>query len=81
MDVLERPKHQAGGAPFWVRYEEEVACPECGSRMRLLGQVDSEVWPASEPRMNAGHMFGDMGLLYIHYCDECNILATGGQCY
>lgn len=81
MHASERPKHQLGGTPFWVQYEEEVACPECGSRMRLLGQVDSEVWPASESGMNAGHMFGDMGLLYAHYCDGCNILATGGQCY
>lgn len=81
MEYCKVPKHQLGGTPYWVQDERQVPCPECSRPMRFLGQVDSETWAVPGWETFAGHMFGDMGILYIHYCDECNILGTGGQCY
>jgi hypothetical protein len=81
MEQPEIPKHQLGGEPFWVQQKREAVCPECSRPMRFLGQADSETWAVPEWEQLAGHMFGDMGMLYIHYCDDCNILGTGGDGY
>ena len=81
VEFSEPQKHQLGGQPLWVQDELEVPCAQCRKRMRFLGQVASETWPAPDPRWEAGHMFGDMGMIYIHFCDSCRIYATGGDCY
>ena len=81
MSKIDIPKHQLGGNPYWVQNDVHLSCPECGAEMRFLGQVDSHVWFTDEPLMAFGHEFGDMGILYIHYCDNCNILSTGADCY
>ena len=81
VEFSEIPLHPLGGSPFWVQDEIDVPCCECTSRMRLLGQVASETWPVGDTDLLAGHMFGDMGMIYIHFCDSCRVLATGGSCY
>jgi len=81
VEFSDPPKHQLGGVPLWVQDELDVRCILCRKRMRLLGQVASETWPVGDGDRLAGHMFGDMGMIYIHYCDACGVLATGGSCY
>ena len=49
--------------------------------MRLVGQFDSETWPSHLPKWLAGHMFGDMGVIYLYRCDTCDVFATGGACH
>ena len=81
MEESEVPKHQLAGTPSWVQGEHGVSCVECSRPMRFLGQVDSETWSVAGQGKFAGHMFGDMGILYVHYCDSCDIVATGGDGY
>lgn len=75
-------KHQLGGTLLHVQDEMTMSCPECRRQMRVFGQIDSETWEVpGDDRTNHGHMFGDMGMLYVVVCDACGILGTGGSCY
>jgi hypothetical protein len=49
-----------GGWPAWVQHVEYPSCPECGSPMSLVFQIDSED--------NLPYMFGDVGCGHITYC-------------
>jgi len=74
-------KHQLGGKLLLVQDEHEMPCPRCNRNMQMLGQVDSETWNYGEDHRNHGHMFGDMGILYVGFCRACGIFGTGGECY
>lgn len=61
------------GWPHWVQGEEYPACPECGERMALLFQVDSE--------QGVEIMFGDLGVGHITQCpNHPGVLAFGWAC-
>ena len=61
------------GWPAWVQGVEYPACPECGIRMQLLFQVDSEV--------NIPYMFGDCGCGHLTQCPKHpEHLAFGWAC-
>lgn len=49
-----------GGYPYWVQYDATPKCSQCGERMELLAQIDSE--------NVAGIMWGDAGLVYLFVC-------------
>lgn len=61
------------GWPYWVQGIEYPECPECGRRMEMLFQIDSE-----------GHlpfMFGDSGVGHVTQCPEHrDRLAFGWAC-
>ncbi len=62
-----------GGWPDWVQSVEYPDCPECGERMELLLQVDSED--------NVPHMFGDLGCGHLTRCpNHAHVLAFGWAC-
>ena len=50
------------GWPCWVQGVEYPNCRECGKRMEMLFQIDSEV--------NIPYMFGDAGCGHITQCPE-----------
>ena len=50
------------GWPYWVQGVEYPNCRECGKRMEMLFQIDSEV--------NIPYMFGDVGCGHITQCPE-----------
>ena len=61
------------GWPAWVQSVEYPSCPECGRRMELLLQIDSE--------QNLPYMFGDAGIGHITQCPEHrDQLAFGWAC-
>jgi hypothetical protein len=54
------PKDKLLGWPFWVQGVEYPECPDCGKRMNLIFQIDSED--------NLPYMFGDVGCAHITQC-------------
>lgn len=61
------------GWPHWVQGAEYPACPECGTRMELVFQVDSE--------QGVEIMFGDVGVGHITQCpNHPGALAFGWAC-
>lgn len=53
-----------GGYPGWIQSAEWPDCPNCGQRMHLLWQLDSE--------QLADLMWGDTGRVYVFSCpDAC----------
>jgi hypothetical protein len=62
------------GWPYWVQGVEYPKCPECGARMALLFQVDSE---SALP-----YMFGDSGVAHVTQCPAHRWrLAFGWACH
>lgn len=62
------------GWPLWVQGIEYPKCPQCGTRMKLLFQVDSN--------QNIPYDFGDAGVGHISQCpDDPTELAFGWACY
>ena len=53
-------KTRVGGYPFYIQGSVWARCRECGSRMRLLAQIQSEE--------DAGLMWGDCGSVYLFEC-------------
>jgi uncharacterized protein YwqG len=67
------PGDKLGGWPAWVQGVEYPDCPQCGRRMALVLQLDSED--------NIPHMFGDVGCGHITQCpDHPQVLAFGWAC-
>jgi uncharacterized protein YwqG len=61
------------GWPLWVQGVEYPDCPDCGERMELLFQVDSE--------QNIPYMFGDAGVGHVTQCPRHRgRLAFGWAC-
>lgn len=62
-----------GGWPCWVQGVEYPSCPDCGERMNLVFQIDSEI--------NVPYMWGDCGIGHITQCTaHPNRLAFGWAC-
>ena len=62
-----------GGWPAWVQGPEYPSCPECGTRLRALFQVDSED--------NLDYMFGDCGCAHLTQCpNHTDVFAFGWAC-
>jgi len=61
------------GWPAWVQSVEYPPCPECGGRMEMLFQLDSED--------NVPYMFGDVGTGHVTQClHHPTRLAFGWAC-
>jgi uncharacterized protein YwqG len=48
------------GYPFWIQGEEYPACPDCGAKMRLVFQIDSDD--------HLPYAFGDAGCGHLTQC-------------
>ena len=56
------PKDKLLGWPCWIQGVEYPDCPECGKRMKLIFQIDSED--------NLPYMFGDVGCSHVTQCED-----------
>jgi uncharacterized protein YwqG len=50
------------GWPAWIQGIEYPECPDCGDRMKLIFQLDSED--------NLDYMFGDAGIAHVTQCEK-----------
>jgi hypothetical protein len=80
-------RSKLGGDPDWEQEPEWPSCPECGGQMAFVGQIDSieHDEEANAHRIDAVHgdqhfMFGDVGMLYIFICWNCNETKAVMQC-
>ena len=72
-EISSRDGDKLSGWPRWVQGVEYPSCPECGRRMELLMQLDSED--------NVPYMFGDCGIGHITQCwDHKHVVAFGWAC-
>lgn len=63
-----------GGYPHWIQGEDTPLCDECGNRMKMLAQLDSEE--------EAGIMWVDTGCVYLFQCPQHpRALKLTLQCY
>ena len=76
-------RSKLGGVPDWEQGAEWPSCPECNEQMVFVGQLDSleDDSDANPHRRDAVHgdqhfMFGDVGMLYIFICWNCNETKT-----
>lgn len=68
--------NRIGGHPTWVQSAEYPGCPECGTAMRFLLQLDSNFQMAE----GGEWMWGSGGMAYIFWCDACHISGLLWQC-
>jgi uncharacterized protein YwqG len=57
-----------GGWPYWIQGAEYPDCPECGARMEVVFQLDSN--------NNLPFMFGDVGCGHITQCPRHKDVVT-----
>jgi len=63
-------RDKLGGWPYWVQGVEYPNCTECGTRMHLVFQIDSED--------HVPFMFGDVGCGHITQCPTHKDIVTFG---
>lgn len=63
-------RDKLGGWPYWVQGVEYPNCTECGTRMELVFQIDSED--------HVPFMFGDVGCGHITQCPTHKHIVTFG---
>ena len=80
-------RSKLGGEPDWVQDDERPNCGECGGRMVFIGQLDSMEHdsPKNPHRINClsdqqQFMFGDVGMIYVFLCENCNEASAIMQC-
>lgn len=78
-----------GGRPDWVQRNEDEGpvCPECGKKMTFVAQIDSvqHDWKSNPHGVdslseNQKWMFGDVGMIYVFFCFECQQTASVFEC-
>ena len=75
MDIAEEISSAASGDklfgwPYWVQGVEYPGCPQCGERMEMVFQIDSQ--------NNLPFMFGDTGCGHITQCPVHKEVVTFG---
>jgi uncharacterized protein YwqG len=72
-------RSKLGGQPTWVQSPEVPECPECKASMSFVAQLDSIEHDADyNPHAidclsdEQQYMFGDVGMLYVFVCFNCN---------
>lgn len=70
------------GWPAWIQGVEYPSCPQCGSRMRLVFQLDSGDFAlALEGGCHIPYSFGDAGIAHLTQCPKHHdMLAFGWAC-
>ena len=69
-----------GGEPDWAQEGEVPVCPECGDLMTFVAQIDSIDY-SGWGKADELYMFGDVGMIYVFYCLECNETTSVVQGY
>jgi hypothetical protein len=70
-------RSKLGGEPDWCQNPEVPDCPACKSLMSFVGQLDSIEHkeshnPNQMPYKEQQYMFGDVGMIYLFICFDCN---------
>ena len=80
-------RSKLGGKPDWDQTDETPNCPDCGEAMIFVAQIDSiehesEDNPHSIDALSKDqqYMFGDVGMLYLFFCENCLQPAAVFQC-
>ena len=76
-----------GGKPDWIQQEETPICQDCGTPMTFVSQIDSveHDWESNPHSVDAlsdnqKWMFGDVGMIYVFFCFDCNTTSSAFQC-
>jgi uncharacterized protein YwqG len=56
-----------GGIPDWIQEKETPICKKCGKKMDFIAQIDSIDYNSKKKE----YMFGDVGMIYVFYCFNC----------
>ena len=77
-----------GGEPYWIQGDESPSCRHCGEPMTFVAQIDSLEHQSAhnrnrrDPLSGDQHfMFGDVGMIFVFFCDDCSEPETVFQCY
>lgn len=70
-----------GGDPTWIQEDSTPSCPECQQKMSFVGQIDSIDNLLENKTIIEDYMFGDMGMIYIFFCFDCNTTDSIFQCF
>jgi hypothetical protein len=76
-----------GGEPEWIQGDDTPACPHCGRQMTFVAQIDSIEHDSPQnplgrdPLGELDYMFGDVGMIYVFFCEECCEPGCVHQCY
>jgi len=72
-------RSKLGGEPDWCQNPEVPECPACGSLMSFVAQIDSIEHDEEHNPHAIGclskqqqYMFGDVGMVYVFLCFDCN---------
>jgi uncharacterized protein YwqG len=72
-------RSKLGGEPDWIQNDETPICPNCGSKMEFICQIDSIDYGKKKDEKE--YMFGDVGMLYNFFCFSCEEAKTIFQEY
>ena len=72
-------RSKLGGEPDWCQNPEVPECPACKSAMSFVAQLDSMEHDSKDnPHAidclsdQQQYMFGDVGMIYVFMCFDCN---------
>ena len=69
-DIGKRTK--LGGIPDWIQDDESPVCKKCGKKLHFIAQIDSVDYKGS----NNEYMFGDIGMIYVFFCFNCETTGS-----
>ena len=76
---------QLGGKPTWIQGNQTPICEQCQRGMTFVAQIDS--LSAEESEMGKilaekkSFMFGDVGMIYLFWCEKCFETKSLIQCH
>jgi hypothetical protein len=77
-----------GGVPDAIQSgdESEKRCPHCFSAMHFVAQLDSFEFngddnPNRKDYGDTQFMFGDVGMIYVWFCFQCQTPHASMECY
>jgi hypothetical protein len=75
-------RHRLGGEASWVQNTYFPKCPSCKKTMHFLAQLDNQlpIEPRSTNRVDDGYFWGDGGMGYFYWCDQCRVSGVSWQC-
>jgi len=80
-------RSKLGGEPTWCQSPEVPDCPACKKQMSFIAQIDSMEHDADYNPHAIGclsnqqhYMFGDVGMIFVFMCFNCNETKSVVQC-
>lgn len=70
-------RSKMGGEPTFIQGGEVPNCSACGQRLHFIAQIDSieHNWitnPHAHKVKEQHFMFGDVGMIFVFFCFNCN---------